>query len=151
MKRGRLVSNLILVLMGVIFCGSSLAIGIGTINAPDSGFFPFVTGGILVFFSLGAILEEYSWKKTRNAEQLVIPKQWRAVLSVLLSLVVYVLILDSIGFLLSTFLVMTFEFKVPKHTSWKIALGGGVATTLSAYFLFEYLLKCGLPRGFLGV
>jgi len=150
MKTRSVVSNVILILVGVVFCTSSLSVGIGEINAPDSGFFPLVMGCLLILFSLGAIFEEYFWKRVENKAQPLIGRRWGTVLSVLLSLVIYVLILDGLGFIMATFFVMTFLFKIPKNTSWKNALAASALTTASAYLLFEYFLKCGLPRGFLG-
>jgi putative tricarboxylic transport membrane protein len=125
-------------------------VGIGKINAPDSGFFPLVMGSLLIFFSLGTIFEEYFGRRIQSKAQILIGRRWGTVLSVLLSLVIYVLILDSLGFIMATFLLMTFQFKITKDTGWKIALGASVLTTASAYLLFAYLLKCSLPRGFLG-
>lgn len=150
MKTSSIASSLILILVGVIFCASSLSVGLGKINAPDSGFFPFLMGCLLIFFSLGTISEEYFRRSVQNKGQILIGKRWATALSVMLSLVFYVLILDSLGFIIATFLIMIFQFKIAKDTGWKIALGAAILTTASAYLLFAYLLKCSLPRGFLG-
>lgn len=149
MKTIDALSGLFLVMVGMVFCLASLDLGIGRINAPGPGLVPFGTGVLLIVFSVGTIFEARLSKTDRTP--LFRGKRWGVVLSVLASLFLYALALDTLGFIVTTFLIMTLLYKISERQSWKMALGASVTTTAFAYFLFDYLLKCSFPRGFLGL
>jgi len=144
------LSSLFLILIGVVFCLSSFSIGIGRINAPGPGLIPFGTGGLLILFSLGTIIETHFNTEVEGKTSLFSGRRWGIVLTVLLSLFIYALVLDILGFIVTTFLTMAVLFKISEKQSWKLALGASALTTAFTYFLFDYLLKCSFPRGFLG-
>ena len=151
MKTGDLLPSLLLILFGALFCRSSLHIGIGSIGAPGPGLIPFGTGALLILFSLGTIVEMIVAKRTGagGSTPLFTGKRWGVVLAVLASLFAYALVLNFLGFLAATFLVLTLLFKIPAQQSWKGALGAAALTTASTYALFAYALQCSLPSGIL--
>lgn len=150
MKTIETFSSLFLILIGIVFCLSSFNLGIGRINAPGPGLIPFGTGVLLILFSIGTIFETHFSRKAEDKASLFKGRRWRVVLWVLISLFLYALVLDIIGFLVTTFLTMAVLFKISEKQTWKIALGASALTTAFTYFLFDYLLKCSFPRGFLG-
>ena len=151
MKTGDLLPSLLLILFGALFCRSSLLIGIGSIGAPGPGLIPFGTGALLILFSLGTIVEMIVTRRTEagSSTPLFTGKRWGVVLAVLASLFAYALVLNFLGFLAATFLVLTLLFKIPAQQSWKGALGAAALTTASTYALFAYALQCSLPSGIL--
>jgi putative tricarboxylic transport membrane protein len=152
MKTGALLSSLLLLLVGVLFCRSSLHIGIGGINAPGPGLIPFGTGALLVLFSMGTIVETLVTKWSGVGEgsgPLFRGRRWGVIVIVLTSLFGYALVLNFLGFLLATFLVLAILFKIPSQQSWKGALGIAALTTACTYALFAHALKCSLPSGIL--
>jgi len=150
MKKIDIFSSLFLILIGGVFCVSSLNLGIGEIHAPGPGLIPLGTGALLILFSIGTILEAHFGSKVENETQLFKGKRWSVVVWVLLCLFAYVLVLDILGFILATFLILTVLFKISEKQSWKIALLASAMTTGFSYFLFDYMLQCSFPRGFLG-
>ena len=150
MKTIETFSSLFLILIGILFCLSSFNLGIGRINAPGPGLIPFGTGALLILFSLGTIIEAYFGRKVKTKASLFSGRRWKVVLSVLVSLFLYALVLDILGFIMTTFLIMAVLFKISEKQTWKIALGASALTTAFTYFLFDYLLNCSFPRGFLG-
>jgi len=149
MKARNIVSSLVLILLGAVFCVASTRLGLGNVTAPGPGFVPFLAGALLILFSLGTIFE------TRpEAEAAPGPlfggKRRKVVLSVLGSLFIYALILDLVGFILATFFILIFLFKVSEKQSWKVALGTSALTMVFTYFLFDYFLQITFPQGFLG-
>ena len=156
MKTGELFSSLLLILFGALFCRSSLHIGIGSIGAPGPGLIPFGTGGLLILFSLGTIVEVIVTKRAEagNSAVLFSGRRWGVILAVLASLFAYALVLNFLGFLLATFLVLIILFKIPERQSWKGAVGMAALTTACTYALFAYALQSSLPSGifeFLGL
>jgi putative tricarboxylic transport membrane protein len=151
-KTGELLSSLLLILFGTLFCRSSLHIGIGSISAPGPGLIPFGTGGLLILFSMGTIVEVLVTRKGAEKEgstPLFSGRRWGVILAVLASLFTYALVLNVLGFLLATFLVLTILFKIPERQNWKGAIGMAALTTACTYALFAYALKCSLPSGIL--
>jgi hypothetical protein len=74
-------------------------------------------------------------------------KNCTGALLVILSLFGFVFILDTLGFILSTFLFMTFVLKIVERKACWFALGAACITALASYFLFEILLQAELPQG----
>jgi hypothetical protein len=147
------LSSLVLILFGLVFCYASTRIGLGRIHAPGSGLIPLGTGALLILFAMGTIVEAHFGGGTAEAETkepLFSGKRWGVALSVLISLFVYALVLNVLGFILTTFLIFAFLFKVAENSNWKMALSTSALTTAFTYFLFDYLLQCNFPRGFLG-
>lgn len=147
MKKVDTIFSLILILVGVLFCATSSTLGIGKLNNPGPGFLPFVVGGILILLSLGVILEG---RRIKHAESKFKGRRSGVALSVLLSLFAYALVLDILGFVLGTFLILAFLFSISEKQSSKVVLGASVFTTAFAYLLFDYTLGITLPTGFLG-
>jgi len=150
-KIGELLSSLLLILVGTFFCYSSLHIGIGSINAPGPGLIPFGTGGLLILFSMGTIVEVLLAKRAEADGSNPLFKGGRlgVILAVLVALFAYALVLHFLGFLLATFLVLTLLFRIPEQQGWKGAIGIAALTTACTYALFGYALQCSLPPGIL--
>jgi putative tricarboxylic transport membrane protein len=147
MKNIDSIPSFILILIGVLFCTSSSKLGIGKLNKPGPGFLPFVVAAILILLSLGVIL---GGRHIKHAESKFNGRRSGVALLVLLSLFAYVLILDILGFVLATFLMLTLLFSIPEKQSWKMVLGASLFTAACTYLLFGYTLGITLPTGFLG-
>ena len=145
------IPSVILTLVGVVFCGYSFTLGLGTVHAPGPGFVPFLAGGLLIVLTIAALIETRPEMKVRKWSELFGGERWRAVVGILGSLFLYALVMDILGFLLSTFLILTFLFKISEGQRWKVALGASILTMVLTYFLFEYFLQINFPRGFLGI
>ena len=151
MKIGEFLSSLLLILVGILFCHSSLHIGIGSINAPGPGLIPFGTGALLILFSIGTIVEVLITRpaEAQDSSPLFKGRRWGVIFAVLVSLFVYALALNFFGFILATFLVLLLLFKIPQQRTWKGAVGVAALTTACTYALFAWALKLSLPPGIL--
>lgn len=123
----------------------SLRVGAGwTSDGPQSGYFPFWLGVIMVAASLGnlAIVA-----RRRDTTLFVTWAQFRIVLSVLLPTVVYVAAIPFTGiYLASAALVAWFMLRLGGFT-WRSAIPAGVATALVAFVVFELWFLVALPKG----
>jgi hypothetical protein len=75
---------------------------------------------------------------------------WKRIAAVLLALLIYAATMDSLGFLLGTFLLLIFLFRLAEPQRWAVALGASAFISLAAYGLFEKWLRTQLPRGIWG-
>ena len=62
----------------------------------------------------------------------------------------YSLFLDTLGFLVSTFILLLMLFRFVGPQKWVVAVGGSALASIASYVVFELWLKTQLPRGILG-
>ncbi len=66
-------------------------------------------------------------------------------------LLLYALLMDRLGFLAVTLVLLFLLFKAVGNLSLRVSLGGAVLTSAVAYLLFRVLLNVQLPTGPWGV
>ena len=71
------------------------------------------------------------------------------ILKALGALCLYVLILEHLGFMLTTFLFMVLVLRLEPRR-WIFIIPAAIGTTVFFFFLFKVLLKVPLPPGILG-
>jgi len=122
----------------------SLRVGLGTLNKPGSGFLPFCAGVILASLSLMLVYQGWGLRKSQK------PLSLRVILA-LASLFVYSLVLETLGFMVATFLLVGIFFRLGERRRWWVLLGMSVSVALLTYLIFGVLLQVYFPRGFLGI
>jgi hypothetical protein len=75
----------------------------------------------------------------------------RRVLLALISLFAYTLVLNSLGFIIATFLLVGVLFQLGEPRRWWVLVGMSASVTFLAYLVFGVLLHVYFPRGFLGI
>lgn len=115
------------------------------------GFFPFLAGGILTLLSFIVLVLSFADKRvSEQREAFWVNKQGRLlVLLTLFVTVLYILTLNYLGFLLSTFLLLLFLFRIIGRQKWWVVGVGSVTTVVLVYLIFEIWLLSNLPRGIL--
>lgn len=140
--------------LGAFFCSGGLRYGLWKGVAPGPGFLPFVGGVILVCLSLvvlgSGILKRAGIPGEETAEAFFAgPGSWKRVLVVSVALVAYVLILEILGFFITTFLFSVAVLWLGPR-SLAFVLVAATVMTASFYILFKVLLHVMLPVGILG-
>ncbi len=124
----------------------SYKLGLGSLNMPGPGFFFFWTAvfiGVLSLFDL--------WRSLRV--QVEEPGGWTnpaKVILVLSAILIYVLLIEWLGFILVTLLFFLFLLGVIEKRKWSFAILVSFAVTVAAYLVFETALQSQLPKGLLG-
>jgi putative tricarboxylic transport membrane protein len=136
------------VALGILVCYGAARLGVGTATEPGSGFIFFWSGLILVVMSLMALAESL-----RDGEELN-PRSgalsWRKIVLVLLALLSYAFFLEKLGFVLTTFVLMSFLLAMIEGKHWSKSLGVAGAAALGSFAIFELWLKIRLPHGIFG-
>ncbi|HEY8347278.1 MAG TPA: tripartite tricarboxylate transporter TctB family protein [Symbiobacteriaceae bacterium] len=146
-KHERMAALVVLIVGCIVAYHSATALKIGSLQRPDSGFFPFIasagmalSGGWLALASLGQdpnpspFWEERAWMRPALAA---------------LFLLLYALGFEPVGYVISTFLLMVLWQWVIERVGWGRVLVMSLASTTIMWFLFEKLLGVPLPGGFL--
>jgi putative tricarboxylic transport membrane protein len=136
------------VAVGVLACYGANQLGRGSVAEPGAGFIFFWSGLVLMILSLIVLADS-----VRSSEDTVreIPKiNWPKITLVLFSLLLYAFFLERLGFVLTTFVLMSFLLGCIEGTGWFRSLGVASAAALTSYAMFELWLKIRLPKGIFG-
>jgi len=144
-------SSLFWLLIGIGITLGSLKYGFGSLHEPGAGFITFFAGAILSLLSIALFLSSLRSGEPRKGlrilwEDLEVGK----VFYVLGFLVIYTLVLNHLGFLVSTFLLLSFLFRVKATYRLPKVIIMSFLITAASYLLFEVWLKVPLPKGILG-
>src|SRR4029450_4738 len=94
------------VALGILVCYGATRLGLGSITEPGSGFIFFWSGLILVILSLMVLAEGLG--STEEIVHETGEMNWVKIALVLLSLVLYAFFLERLGFVLTTFILLSF-------------------------------------------
>jgi putative tricarboxylic transport membrane protein len=136
------------VAVGILACYGATRLGLGSVTEPGAGFIFFWSGLILVFLSLVVLVDSI-----RSGEDMVGDMgkmNWAKIALILLSLLLYGYLLERIGFVLTTFVLLSFLLGWIENTNWSRSLAVAGAATLACFGIFELWLKIRLPKGIFG-
>ncbi len=119
---------------------------------PGAGFLPFWLAVILAV--LAAILFGSAVRRpaTEKDQKAIFPGK-QALLSiagVMIGLGVYISLIEVLGYLLDTFLLVLFLMKVVERQRWRLSLIVSVCTTVGLFVTFQLLLRVTLPSSMFG-
>jgi len=149
LKKQYLIADGFWLVLALATCIEAWRLTIGTFKNPGPGFLPFWAGTILVLLSLISLIKT----ATEKAEDT--PSVWAGVnvlkLSIfVLALLLYVALLETLGFLLCTFLLLIFLFRAIEPYRWHVVLLASILSLAAVYGFFVRLLDVRLPAGVLG-
>ena len=126
----------------------SLRLGVGTVRNPGMGFMALGASGLLGILSLLLFLQTFLRKEEAKTSSLFSGTLWKRVLLVLIALLIYSRLLPVAGYLISTFLLMSFLFWIVRGQKWWWVLISSFLTTLVTYVVFSKWLNCQFPENF---
>ena len=141
-------SALFWVVVGILACYGATRLGLGSVTEPGAGFIFFWSGLILVILSFMVLVQ--SVRSTEDTVQETAEINWPKIALVLLSLLLYGFFLERLGFVFSTFVLMSFLLGWIEGTNWARSLMVASAAALASYAIFELWLKIRLPKGIFG-
>ena len=119
---------------------------VGTPSFPGPGFFPFCLALLLIGIAAIIFFQGIKQKPAEWETDL----RWERVVLALAAIFVYALVLESLGYLLSTFFLMVLLLKLMLKKAWWYSPGLASLISLVSYLLFRVSLQLSLPRGILG-
>jgi hypothetical protein len=143
-------SSLFWLLVSILVFVESIRIGIGTFHNPGMGFMTFGASAILGILSLILCVEASLRKEDMRHKPLFAGTMWRRILFVLLVLTVYARVMPVLGYLITTFLLMSLLFWVLERKKIWFVLLYALLATLFTHLVFSKWLNCQFPQGLLG-
>ncbi len=149
----RNIDSLVWVILGIILCFKSVQIGLGTLQRPGPGLVAFLIGGSLGL--LGSILLIQNAIKPRQDNtsniRISVTKFQRERLYFTFGILAYALVLDIIGFILATSLLLFFTSKVMHPRRWFVPIIFSIISIALSYLLFHVWLGIRFPKGLFGL
>ena len=132
--------------LGAVAIFESAKLPLGTIRNPGEGFFPWWTSVVIVLLALVLLTQALTSRPSANQQA---PGRIAKVTALLLVLAAYTFLLDSLGYLLCTFLLVLFMLRATDTQRWPVALSMALLTAVGSYVVFAIWLSVPLPRGLL--
>ena len=144
------VTLLLLVIFCTLYCLEAIRLKMGTISNPGPGFVPFFLGVFVASLSMINLILTFlkaAPADPKNEDRSFSLGVMRKPMLSFLAVMVYGLILMHLGYLVSTFLLMFFLFKVGggNTQSWLTALIATIFTNALSYLIFGVWLGTQFP------
>ena len=145
------ISSLAWLALAAYICVETIRrLPLGSWHDPGAGFWPvgagLVLGGLSTLNLVGAF-------RKKSEEQKAPPKgkkRWKNLVFVLVTLLVYAASVETVGFLMGTFVLLVVLFRAVEPQRWIVAIGGSALISFATYMIFEIWLRSQLPRGIWG-
>ena len=151
MRRLTIAASLILAGLAGLTLFEASRLAFGSIRVPQTGFFPSILAILLLFFSIALLVQTCRQAGGESGEQPITSEAWIRISITLAAMLGFALVLETLGFLLSTFTVMLVLLRVIEPQKWPRVFAVALATALISYFLFGRLLNIPLPAGVLEI
>ena len=124
---------------------------LGSFHEPGPGFVAFISGLFVSVIGLVMVLSEFFSKtplrSSAHFDETFQIASWTRLIYTLALLLIYGLLLNSLGYILTTFLVMWGLFCDLEKKRWFSGFFASTVTVALTYLVFEVWLRCQLPRG----
>ena len=150
MRRANITVALVFVSLAVFLLFEAGRFNFGTVRVPQTGFFPKTLIILLLLLSLVLLVQALRQKAVEQGGVKIANEGWIRIASTLAIMIGFALVLEWLGFLLSTFLLMVLLLRVIEAPRWSKVFTVALMTALISYGLFAWLLGVPLPAGILG-
>lgn len=137
----------VLLVAGLAGVGQAWKLPLGTIETPGPGFFPFCLAGAFSIVMAVLVVRAVRRPGTDDDAPLMQRDRRRQVVLLMAALFVYAFVLEALGFVLATFLLMVVLFRVVEPQPWIVAVGGAGASAFLGHLVFRVWLGVRLPPG----
>jgi len=145
------ISGCFWLVFGLIVSLVSHQLGLGSLRRPGPGFLFFWAGILLGVLSLITLIRaEDDDREGGTVKAIWREKNIPKVVLVTVSLFLYAVFLEKLGFVPLTLLLFVFLLGWIEKRGWLFTLSATLIVTMAAYFIFEILLQSQLPKGVLG-
>jgi putative tricarboxylic transport membrane protein len=138
-----LTSSLFWLAIAIFFAVDSVMhLRLGTLHQPGPGFFPFWAGVVLALLSLMSLFGSLKKRDMLSLSGFKSPK----LLLVTGALLAYLLLLETLGFLIVTFLFLLLLFRLG-YRGWGVSAVLALTAAVASFAIFQLWLKTQLPIG----
>ena len=144
-RRSDVTAAAVFLALGAGVCAEGGRLGFGSVRAPEPGFFPWLGGLMLVGLAAGLLVRTLCRRTPAGPPA----GDWARAGTLLLALVLYVPLLEPVGYPVTTAGLCAVALRILKTESWWLTLTVSVALALGTFLLFHRGLGVELPAGIL--
>jgi len=150
-KQLRKVEGIFWVGIGVLICLLGWREDLGSLREPGAGFVALFSGLLIAVIGVILTLSEIFSKADRSTafdlSSAFKDISWSRLIYTMVLLFIYTLLLDKLGYLLTTFFVMWALFFDWQTKRWFPSFFASFIATGASYLVFEVWLRSQFPRG----
>lgn len=149
MRNRELYSSGVWFLVGLGFLFGGLRLGYGSLSTPGPGFLPSLIGGILSLLSILLFIVNVLAKNMLEGQVSFWKEKssWRKVLFSFLSLIFYLIFLNYLGYIITTFLFSLYLFKFIGKRGWWVSILVAILASSVSWVIFSVGMEVPLPKG----
>jgi len=151
MKRSQLSVSLVLAGLAAFLLVQSRHLSFGSMRVPQTGFFPTVLAILLLILAVALLAQGFVGAESSRAPDKILAEGWSRIGLTLAAMIAFALVLESLGFLLSTFFLMILLLRAIESQRWSKVVVVAVLTAVASYAIFGWILGIPLPGGVLGI
>jgi putative tricarboxylic transport membrane protein len=145
-RKTYLLANLCWLALAVPAAVEAWRLHVGSVHRPGPGFLPFYAALLLAALALASLVTD--WRTASgSAAHIWGGIGWGRMLIMLAALFLYVAVLERLGFVVATFLLLLVLFRLVEPYRWTRVLLFSAVTMAAAYGFFVVLLDSRLPMG----
>jgi putative tricarboxylic transport membrane protein len=145
-KDANLWTGLFLMILSGAVISEAFELELGTPSNPGSGFMVFGASGVLGLLALRQFIKSLQ-PSVRTSGAAAERIHWGRIIAVIGANLLYIFLLQPVGYLICTFLLMFFLFQVLERGRWVQRVVGSALTSFLTYLFFARLLQLNLPKG----
>ena len=150
MNKADRICGIFWLVFAVLVTIESCRLGLGTLYHPGPGFVFFWAAIVLGIMSLVILIQAWGSKISEESGTHYLAKlNIRKIILVLISVFLYALLMENLGFIPITLLLFIFLLGIVERKGWFFTISTSIVVTALAYLLFETWLKSQLPKGVL--
>jgi len=144
------VSGLFWLIFSAFVSYLSYQLGLGTLHQPGPGFLFFWTAIVTAILSVAVIVISLRKGPPEKAQRPTFGKKNATkIVLVLISLFLYALLMEQLGFLIVTLVFFIVLLGAIEKKRWSFAVLVSLIVTVASYLVFEKALQSQLPKGLL--
>jgi putative tricarboxylic transport membrane protein len=144
------ISGIFWLIFSLYVSVESYRMGLGSLRQPGPGFLFFWVSVVVGIMSLVIFIREWRQKRTEESSIPIFGKlNVGKLVLVLISVFLYALLIETLGFILVTLLLFLFLLGIIEKKRWPFTIFVSIAVTAVAYLVFEVWLQSQLPTGLL--
>ena len=151
MKRSQLAVSLVLFGWAAFLLIQSRHLSFGSMRVPQTGFFPTVLAILLLILAAILFGQGFVGAESGRRPDKILAEGWSRIGLTLAAMIAFALVLESLGFLLSTFFLMVLLLRAIESQRWSKVVVVAVLTAIASYAIFGWILGIPLPGGVLGI
>ena len=141
--RSEALAGIPFLVLGIGACVEGGRLGFGSVHAPEPGFFPWIGGLALVGLALCLVVR--GWRQ--GGAPVPLEGEWARPAMLLAALILYVPLLEPMGYPITTTVLCAVALRILKTRSWWVTVAVSLALAVGTFLLFHRGLGVELPSG----